>query len=151
MTNGIAVTTLVRVAATLSIAASALHAGLVDDHLDEWWGYGLFFIVASLAQGVYGLVLFALPARPSWEATAWRRWRRGLYKAGVAGNLAVLALYIVTRTSGIPLFGPEAGEVEPVGVLDLVTKGIELLLVACLLALHGLAGREAGRQALPVP
>lgn len=143
MVNRVAVTGLVRLAAVLSLAASALHAGLVDEHLDEWWGYGLFFIAASVGQGLYGLILFALPSRPSWEARDWRRWRRTLYAVGVAGNLAVLALYVVTRTSGIPLFGPAAGAVEEVGTIDLVTKGIEALLVGCLLALHGLVQREA--------
>jgi hypothetical protein len=134
---------LVRLAAALSLAAAALHAALVQQHLQEWWGYGLFFVVASVAQGGYGLLLFALPARPRWDAAQWRAWRRGLYAAGMVGNLAVIGLYVVTRTVGIPWFGPAAGEVEAIGDLDLATKGAELLTVACLALLTYRVGREA--------
>src|SRR5687767_9272314 len=126
---------IVRVAATLSLLAAAVHAAVVEDHLAEWWGYGAFFIAASLAQGLYGLVLFALPARPAWPASDWLAWRRRLYLAGIAGNLAVIALYAVTRTVGIPLLGPEAGTVEAVGALDAASKAFEAGLVACLLVL----------------
>lgn len=151
MLPGVVTRSLVRLAATLSLAASALHAAVVDEHLDEWWGYGLFFILASLGQGLYGLILFALPARPSWDAQAWRRWQRALYTVGIAGNLAVLALYVVTRTSGIPWFGPEAGVVEEVGRIDLVTKSLETALVACLLVLQSGVRATATRGGLPKP
>ena len=133
---------LVRLAATLSLLAASLHAALVEAHLEEWWGYGLFFVVASVAQGGYGLLLFALPARPRWEPGAWRSWRRRLYAAGIVGNLAVIGLYAVTRTVGIPWFGPAAGEVEAVGSLDLPTKAAEALTVACLALLSWRVGRE---------
>lgn len=125
-----------KAAAALCLAAAALHAALVEEHLDEWWGYGLFFVLASIAQGILGLVLFAVPSRPDWPAAEWRAWRMRLYLAGILGTLAVLALYVVTRTVGIPLFGPEAGSVEPVGRLDLPTKTAELLTVALLAALY---------------
>ena len=143
-------TAVARVCGVLSLAASALHAGLVDEHLREWWGYGLFFIVASVAQGVYGLVLLALPSHPtSWEPAQWRDWRVRLYAAGIIGNGAVLVLYTVTRTVGIPFFGPAAGEVEPVDALGLMTKGIELLTVLVLAWLLQRARAEAPRAAVP--
>lgn len=127
---------LARVCGLLSLAAAALHAGLVEDHLGEWWGYGLFFIAASLGQGLYGLILLALPHRPSsWDAEHWRAWRVKLFGVGVAGNVAVIVLYTVTRSVGIPFVGPAAGEVEPVEALGLATKAIEMLTVAGLLVL----------------
>lgn len=132
-----------RVCGVLSLAAAALHAGLVEEHLREWWGYGLFFILASVAQGVYGLVLLALPSRPDWEPAQWRRFRIRLFAAGIAGNGAVLVLYTVTRTVGIPFFGPDAGEVEPVDALGLATKAIELLTVLALAWLMQRARAEA--------
>lgn len=119
----------------LSLAAAALHAGLVEDHLDEWWGYGLFFITASLGQGLYGLVLLALPRAPAWDPAQWRAWRLRLFAVGIAGNVAVIVLYTVTRSTGIPLFGPAAGETEPVEALGLATKAIEMLTVLGLLVL----------------
>jgi hypothetical protein len=57
--------------------------------------------------------------------------------AGIAGNLAIVVLYLLTRTVGIPLLGPEAGKVEGVGLADLGATtsemGIALALGAVLL------------------
>lgn len=134
---------LTRTAAGLALASSAVHAALVQEHLREWWGYGAFFVVASIAQGVFGLLLLAMPARPHWEAHAWRRWRRRVYLFGIAGNLAMVLLYVVTRTAGIPLLGPGAGSVESVAAVDLLAKGAELGVIACLVVLYRSAGHEA--------
>jgi hypothetical protein len=137
---------LARICGVLSLAAAALHAGLVEEHMDEWWGYGSFFITASLAQGLYGLVLLALPRQPPWEASQWHTFRLRLFSAGVIGNLAVIALYALTRSVGIPLLGPAAGEVEPVEAFGLATKAVELLTVGGLLVLvHRLRRSDAGR------
>ena len=144
-------TAVARVCGVLSLAAAALHAGLVDQHLDEWWGYGLFFILASIGQGLYGLILLALPVRPAWDPESWRRWRVRLYATGIAGNGAVLVLYTVTRTVGIPLFGPEAGEVEAVDALGLTTKAVELLTVLGLAWLMQRARAEGSAVPAPPP
>ena len=47
-------------------------------------------------------------------------------------NTAIIALYALTRTVGIPLLGPEAGTVEAVAPIDLLSKALELLLVLVL-------------------
>jgi hypothetical protein len=39
-------------------------------------------------------------------------------------------LWLVTRTSGIPLFGPHAGDIEEVGTLDLVCTLAEVGIIA---------------------
>lgn len=131
-----------RAAGALCLAAAALHAALAGEHLREWWGYGAFFVAASIGQGVYGLVLLALPRAPPWPPGEWRAWRVRMYTVGILGNAAVLALYAVTRTVGIPWLGPAAGEVEPVGTLDLPTKLAEALAVGVLAALRRQALRE---------
>ena len=131
---------LVVYAGLLSLLAAALHAGVIQEHYAEWWGYGLFFILAATAQGIYGLVLLAIPAKPSWSGPTWNRWLRVLYGAGLGGNLAILALYLVTRTVGIPWLGPEAGTVEAVGVVDVISKAVEATLMACLAVLLVLLG-----------
>src|SRR5262249_57154001 len=64
---------------------------------------------------------------------------------GVAGNVAILALYAVTRTLGIPFFGPDAGSIEHIGTLDLISAAAELALVVALVAL--LRGRTLVGQA----
>ncbi len=58
--------------------------------------------------------------------------RPSLYLLGITGNLAIAGLWLVTRTVGIPLFGPHAGEVEEVGVADLFATTSELALVVAL-------------------
>ncbi|MHB1262286.1 MAG: hypothetical protein ACYC2H_11290 [Thermoplasmatota archaeon] len=141
---------LVRAAAAMSLLAAAVHAGLIGEHLREWWGYGAFFVLASLAQGTYGLILLALPARPNWDVLAWRAWRRRLYLAGAAGNAAVIGLYVVSRTLGVPFVGPAEGEVEPVGALDLATKATEALLVGSLLLLRWRVAREGTGTGSPL-
>ena len=54
--------------------------------------------------------------------------------------MAVAILWLVTRTTGIPLLGPHAGEVEGVGALDLACTLAELGVVATLgrFAMRGL-------------
>jgi hypothetical protein len=49
-------------------------------------------------------------------------------------------LWLVTRTTGIPLFGPHAGEIEEAGVLDVACALAEVGIVAGLgtLAMRGL-------------
>ena len=107
-------------AAALSIGAAALHAWVAPEHFEEWWGYGAFFAFTALAQGFFAIALL----RTSW------RW---LIPVGIAGNLFFIALYVVARTAGIPLIGPHAGEVEPVGGVDVVSKLLELALVLALI------------------
>ncbi|HEV8044840.1 MAG TPA: twin-arginine translocation signal domain-containing protein, partial [Rubrobacter sp.] len=111
-----------RVAAVLSVVAALAHLWAVPEHFREWWGYGLFFLVAAAGQGFYGGLL---PGRP----------RPYLLLLGVAGNLAVVALYVVTRTVGVPFFGPHAGEIEGTGALGLVATAAEIALVVALAGL----------------
>jgi hypothetical protein len=106
-------------AAALSLLAALIHLWVTPEHLEEWWGYGAFFLIAALAQGLYGAALLRWPSRP-------------LLLLGIGGNLAIIALYVVTRTAGIPLFGPHAGEVEAVGIIDLCATTSELGIVIAL-------------------
>jgi manganese oxidase len=108
-------------AAALSLIAALTHAWAMPEHFEEWWGYGAFFLVAAVAQACYGLALL--------------RWRgKSLLLLGVVGNLSIVSLWAVTRTVGIPFFGPHAGEVESVGAVDLLATAAELALVTVLLA-----------------
>ena len=111
-----------RAAAALSLLAAGVHLWVVPEHFEEWWGYGTFFLVLAAAQGVYALGLLRSVSLP-------------FLLLGVAGNLAVVILWLVTRTSGVPLLGPHAGEVEGVGVLDLACTLAEVGIVAGLGAL----------------
>ena len=128
---------LIRTAVFLSISAGLLHGLNVREHLAEWWGYGLFFLFAAAGQFVYGLVLIVRPW--NYDQTGGRRdggvYARRFYLAGAAGNAFLIALYLVTRTVGIPALGPDAGQREPFTAVGAATKLIEIGLVAALVRL----------------
>ena len=111
------------VVAGLSVMAGIIHVVAIPEHFEEWVGYGLFFLVAAVAQLLYPFIL--LTEGPN----------RALVLAGILGNGFIIGLYILTRTAGIP-FGPEAGEVEPIQALDALSKVAELALILCLLLLR---------------
>ena len=108
-------------AAALSLIAALIHLWAMPEHFEEWWGYGIFFLIAAVAQACYGLALLT-------------RLSRALLLLGVVGNLSIVSLWVVTRTVGIPFLGPHAGEVEPVGAMDLLATMAEMALVTLLLA-----------------
>ncbi len=121
--------------AGLSIAAAFIHGLVTPEHFEEWWGYGLFFMVTALMQLFYGLLLVFQP----WQPDPIRGIKgfpvHWLYLAGIIGNALIVILYIITRTIGIPFFGPEAGEVESVTLLSLLSKITEIGLVVGLFIL----------------
>jgi energy-coupling factor transporter transmembrane protein EcfT len=114
---------LIVLAAALSLLAALLHGWVMPEHFEEWWGYGAFFLVVAIAQTLYAFLLLRDASSP------------GLIWAGVLGNLAIIVLWAWTRTAGIPMFGPHAGEVEEIGAIDVVSKISEALLIACLVVL----------------
>lgn len=115
-----------RVVGIVSVVAAFVHGGLAPEHFEEWWGYGLFFLVAGAAQAILGLAL-------ALEAFEQPGMRRALYLAGAVGNGLLVATYVVSRTVGVPA-GPEAGEAEPWDVLGILTTVAEAFVVAALVA-----------------
>ena len=58
------------------------------------------------------------------------RWpNRTILLLGIGGNLAIVSLYLLTSTVGIPFFGPHAGELEGVSFTDLCATTSELWLI----------------------
>ncbi len=110
---------LLYLAAILSWVAALIHVLVMPEHFHEWWGYGAFFLVAGLAQAAFAVVVVGWP-------------RERLLLLGILGNLAIVALWGWTRTVGIP-FGPGAGEVEAVGVMDAVCSATEAVLAVVLM------------------
>ena len=111
-------------AALLSMLAGWIHVFFAPEHFEEWVGYGVFFVVASICQMLFALIVVTnMPPR------------REVLWAGILGNMALIVLWGVTRTLGIPFFGPSAGEVETIGTLDLTAHIAEIDLIACLFIL----------------
>lgn len=131
--------TLIKFAAFFSIAAAVIHSYVIPEHFAEWWGYGAFFIAASVLQGLFGLVVLAQPWRYEKDGSARvasAGWEKPFYLLGIVGNAAVVTLYIVSRTAGIPFFGPGAGYVEPVTLLGVLSKVTEVLTMVFLAFLY---------------
>jgi hypothetical protein len=101
--------------ALLSMGAAVIHFVVIPGHWDEYWGQGLFFIVAAVAQILWAVWVVVAPSRL-------------LYLAGAVGNAAIVALWVVTRTYGVPA-GPGAGEREAVEFADTLATVFEVLLV----------------------
>lgn len=128
-------------AATLSLAAAAIHLVAAPDHLQEWWGYGSFFLIAAGAQAVFGLLLLGQPWRfdeqGDYDPARNEPLVRTLLTTAVVLTAGIVVLYVVTRTVGIPLLGPEAGVVEPVDGAGVAATTLEVGQIACMLALLG--------------
>jgi hypothetical protein len=101
--------------ASLSAAAAAIHFAVVFEHFTDDTLYGVFFLVLSWAQLIWPAVLL------------WRPSRLWLW-LGMAGNAAVLAVYIASRTVGLP-FGPDLHHPESLGALDVMSCILEFALI----------------------
>jgi hypothetical protein len=104
----------VTVAAVATAAAAGAHFAVAPEHFREWWGFGTFMLVVGIAQ-------LAWAASPSSAAI------------GIGGNAALVALWALSRTTGLP-FGPDAGTPEAIGPVDLASVLLELTAVAALVA-----------------
>jgi hypothetical protein len=121
--------------AALSVGAAAIHFAVVFEHFAEYALYGVFFLVISWAQVIWPAVLL------------WRPSRLWLW-LGIAGNAIVIAVYVASRTVGLP-FGPDLHNAESVGALDVVSCVLEFgLIVGCaaLLWRPSLADRPVARR-----
>ena len=121
--------------AALSVGAAAIHFAVVFEHFVEYTLYGAFFLVISWAQLIWPAVLL------------WRPSRLWLW-LGIAGNAIIIAVYVASRTVGLP-FGPDLHNTESVGALDVVSCALEFLLIvgcAALLWRPSLADRPVARR-----
>jgi hypothetical protein len=103
------------VIALCSAGAGAIHFAVIRDHFDEYWFYGLFFVVTGLTQLVWAAAIVLRPTKV-------------LIALGMLVNGAIIASWVVTRTVGL-LIGPGADEVEPVGLADALATGFEVVIV----------------------
>jgi hypothetical protein len=107
----------VKIVAWLSLSAGAIHAIAMIEHFSHWWLYGVFFLVLTYGQILWGVQLLRKPTSD-----------RSL-KIGALANLAICMVWLVSRTIGIPI-GPESGSPESVGVADVAATLDQLVLAA---------------------
>ena len=109
------------VLAGASLGAGVIHAAVVPEHLEEAWTFGAFF--AALAAFQVGWAVWLL-VRPSSTA----------YVAGAVANGGVIAIWLASRTMGLPV-GPEPWTAEHIGIADAAATLAEIVLVGGCLAL----------------
>jgi hypothetical protein len=114
-------------AAGLSLVAAWVHLAYTASHWGDWWAYGLFFLGTGVFQAL------CVPALVRWPRHAW------VALAVIAGNVAIVGMYVLTRTAGVPL-GPHEGVVEEAGAIDLGVTAAEVAIIVALV--RGLAGRR---------
>ncbi|MBA2509555.1 MAG: hypothetical protein H0V32_12800 [Nocardioidaceae bacterium] len=106
----------------LTTAAGGAHLAVAGHGFEDGLLYGGFFVTVAAAQLALA-ALIMVPALRSLVAVA-----------GVLGNFAVVATYVLSRTVGVPV-GWHAWKPEEAGALDLSTTVVELALIGCLLQL----------------
>lgn len=116
------------------IVSGSAHGLVTQQHFEEWWGYGVFFLATAICLVGFGLALITDAIDPQYMAGDVNRLRRFMYAVGAIGIVSILGLYVITRTTGIPL-GPGLGSVESVGAIDLVAKTTEVVAVTGLVVL----------------
>ncbi|WP_433497592.1 hypothetical protein ACQP1K_21990 [Sphaerimonospora sp. CA-214678] len=115
------------IASGASALAGLAHYAAIPAHRAEWPAAALLFTVVGAFQVLWPVLVRVHP-------------RRALWWTALAVNVGLLALWTLSRTTGMP-FGPEAGEPEHIGVLDTIASASELIVVAALLVRPHLLSR----------
>ena len=118
-------------AAALSFSAAIAHLDGVGVHGRSWWAYGAFFLATGVLQATLGVLLL-------WRPRTW------MALIAIPGNLAIVSMYVYTRTNGPPM-GPHAGVPESPELLGMTTCAAELAVAVILLRL---LGERTGRAML---
>lgn len=112
------------VAALLVLVSSFIHSSQIAGHFEQYWLYGAFFAVVTILQAVWAGLVYRDPLN------------RRVLVAGALGNAALMVVWAISRTFGVPI-GPRGWHPEAVGVIDVLSKLDELaavVLIATVLA-----------------
>jgi hypothetical protein len=101
--------------ALCSAGAAAIHASVCSDHFREFFAFGVFFVIAAVLQAMWAVRVCIRPSR-------------ALLVVGAAGNAAVILVWALSRTAGLPI-GPEVWRPEAISMLDLIATLLEVALV----------------------
>jgi FtsP/CotA-like multicopper oxidase with cupredoxin domain len=100
-------------AALLTAGPAAIHFAVAPMHFQEWVPFGLFFVAVGAVQLAAAAAMLLQPSRR-------------LFLAAGAGTLGVIALYLVSRTTGVPA-GPFPWRPETVGFPDVACTAMEVV------------------------
>jgi hypothetical protein len=123
------------VAALLVFISSFIHSAQIQGHFEQYWLYGVFFAVAACLQATWSLLVYRDPLN------------RRVLVAGAVGNAALIVIWAISRTVGVPV-GPQGWHPEATGVIDVLSKLDEL---AAIVLIAAVLGRLRGTRALISP
>jgi O-antigen ligase len=102
------------IACGLAWVTGLIHVEAAIQHLDEYVLYAAFFVLLAAAQCMWGIAVYRSPTRK-------------LLSAGAIVSIMVAALWILSRTSGLPV-GPQPWTPEPIGAVDSIATANEVAL-----------------------
>jgi hypothetical protein len=100
----------------LSVATAVIHFAVSGAHFQEYSLFGVFMLVVAWLQLLWAIMAITRPA-------PWVLW------SGAILNVAVICVYIVTRTAG-DIVGPTPSPVEPFGFGDGLCTVLEAVVAA---------------------
>lgn len=101
--------------ALASAGAGAVHGAVCPAHFREATVFGAFFLGAATLQAAWACLLLLRPGR-------------SLLIVGAAGNAAVVALWTLSRTVGVPI-GPNVWTPEAIAAADSLATTLELAVI----------------------
>ena len=119
--------------AGLSAAAGLIHAKALFDHATHYWLFGVFFGVLTYVQVLWAVQLYRRPDD------------RRLFGPIAVMSLGVIAIWLVSRTVGLPI-GPWADRAEPIGAADFAATLDEVVIVVLIVSMLRPHGRLAARM-----
>ena len=116
--------------AILSMSAGIIHLLLIQEHMEESFVWGIFFLISGIAQIIYSIFIIIVSEKLSPLNNKWP-----LYYFGIAGNALLVGIFVIARLFTLP-FSSEAApinELEPNGILTIITEIFLIVLLAYLI------------------
>ncbi|MGH9045023.1 MAG: hypothetical protein ACRDVP_09380 [Acidimicrobiales bacterium] len=112
----------------LLCVAGAVHFAVAQMHFDEWWLFGAFMVASGTLQLLGALAFAAGYGQKIATAVAW-------------GSLAIVVLWTMTRTTGLPI-GPGSGTPEATSWIDILATTAEMATAVVCFAGFGTQDRD---------
>jgi len=101
--------------AIASLTAAAIHASAIAGHAFHWL-HLMAFVAMTIFQAWWAYLILRSPAR-------------SILLIGALGHGAILVLWLISRTSGIPDFLPGAHDAESIGLKDGAASLLALVVI----------------------
>jgi uncharacterized membrane protein HdeD (DUF308 family) len=112
------------------MSAGIIHLLLIQEHMEESFIWGIFFLISGIAQIIYSIIIIIVAEKLSPLNNKWP-----LYYFGIAGNALLVGIFVMARLF-TPSFSSEAApinELEPNGIVTIITEIFLIVLLAYLI------------------